>query len=66
MAGPCLGLRSPAGAHLACFQLLALTEKGAVGIHVKILVWACVFISLEYLGMELQVVGWLYVFYYIL
>ena len=66
MAGPCLVLCSSAGAHLACFQLLALTEKGTVGIHVKILVWACVFISLEYLGMELQVVGWLYVFYYIL
>lgn len=59
-------IHSPAGAHLAYFQLWAIMKKGAVDVGVKILVWACVFISLGYLGMGLQVVGCLYVFCYIL
>lgn len=33
--------------HLSCFQLLAIKNKTAINIHIQVVVWAFVFISLE-------------------
>ena len=42
-----LFIHSPIEGHLGCFQVLAITNKAAINIHMQILIWMYVFTYLD-------------------